>query len=58
MTDEEAIIRAESVGFTFYKIPNQWRWNVVAPDGEGITCEQGATSGMKWLREKLTYFIS
>jgi hypothetical protein len=57
MTDDEVIIKAESLGFKFHKFRNEFRWSVVAPDEDSVTCEQGDPKGMKWLREKLTYFM-
>ena len=57
MNDEQTIKLAESVGFRFHKLRNESRWSVIAPDEDGITCDQNTPNGMKWLREKLTHFL-
>ena len=57
MTDDEIITKAESLGFRFHKRKDSWVWSVVAPDEDSTTCEQGDLKGMKWLREKITYFL-
>jgi hypothetical protein len=57
MSDDEIIVKAESLGFKFYKHYNCWKWTVTAPDDSCFICEQGDPEGMKWIREKLTYFL-
>jgi len=58
MTDEEVIKRAEEVGFKIIKHKDSFFWTLITPDDKrDFVCEQGDVFGMKWLREKLTYFI-
>jgi len=56
MTDDEAIILAESLGFKFQKQKNSWHWSIIAPDEDARIYEQGDPLGMLWIREKLTKY--
>lgn len=58
MTDEQIIVKAESLGFKFHKHKDSWRWTVITPNRkDSVICEQGDPEGMRWLREKITYFM-